>query len=706
MRKADKRKKTKQGRLKRGTLCLALITLVLIGTVFGAYAAQAAGLLRASAGEDGGYHVSTKDGVTQNGETTPIANADGSKWVPASDSEDNNTYYLYLEGAAEGDDPVVTLVMDGNVWTYYFTVVDSDTAEYYVTEFINREGDYELTTDPSYELVDADGNAIYYTMTGSNGSVILYNSLKGEEPPAFGDLTLTKVVKDAEDNVLTSAEDATRFRFTISLSYTLEKTITANGDADGDTEVTEGSAVIAALLTGAQTYGDIIIDWTSESSTFEGSDGGTVITTVYTGSDVTYLTAGESVSLSGLPAGVEYEITEAATEGYTAELSNEKGTIAADETATVTCTNTKEEQGDEPEENVGTVIVKKQVSYADGTAVENDQGVFSMRISLSELKPRTAYSYAIYDANGNIVTRETEDGETVDCSYSCAALADGSADVSFTLMDGQYAVFIGLPVGCRYQVMEEAAGDYTASYALSGGGDSRFYASSNGANYEAGTSLATARETLDEEEAGDSAEPVTVTFTNTLPNQKTGDDKLDVTVKKRWQAVDGNDESAAHEGEEITIYLLRTLDPSSLEEADVIGTAFLNGTDDGWTYTFRDLERYTDGGLTYYYYIKEEPVSGYSAILSVESAPCLDERGSLLYEQDAEGNYVLDGAGQKILDYDETKDYSFTVTNRASIELPSTGGIGTTIFYVIGIILVLGAGVLLIVKKRMDDAEE
>jgi LPXTG-motif cell wall-anchored protein len=34
--------------------------------------------------------------------------------------------------------------------------------------------------------------------------------------------------------------------------------------------------------------------------------------------------------------------------------------------------------------------------------------------------------------------------------------------------------------------------------------------------------------------------------------------------------------------------------------------------------------------------------------------------------------------------------------------LPSTGGIGTTIFYVVGGLLVVGAGILLITKKRIS----
>ena len=45
---------------------------------------------------------------------------------------------------------------------------------------------------------------------------------------------------------------------------------------------------------------------------------------------------------------------------------------------------------------------------------------------------------------------------------------------------------------------------------------------------------------------------------------------------------------------------------------------------------------------------------------------------------------------------------AITVVNKAGSELPSTGGIGTTIFYVIGAILVLGAGVLLVTRRRMN----
>ena len=49
-----------------------------------------------------------------------------------------------------------------------------------------------------------------------------------------------------------------------------------------------------------------------------------------------------------------------------------------------------------------------------------------------------------------------------------------------------------------------------------------------------------------------------------------------------------------------------------------------------------------------------------------------------------------------------TNALTVEVPNASGTELPSTGGMGTTIFYVLGSVLVLGAVVLLVTKKRMS----
>lgn len=54
---------------------------------------------------------------------------------------------------------------------------------------------------------------------------------------------------------------------------------------------------------------------------------------------------------------------------------------------------------------------------------------------------------------------------------------------------------------------------------------------------------------------------------------------------------------------------------------------------------------------------------------------------------------------------DTTTVEKVEIENKSGTELPSTGGIGTTIFYVLGSILVIGAVVLLIAKKRMSASE-
>lgn len=54
---------------------------------------------------------------------------------------------------------------------------------------------------------------------------------------------------------------------------------------------------------------------------------------------------------------------------------------------------------------------------------------------------------------------------------------------------------------------------------------------------------------------------------------------------------------------------------------------------------------------------------------------------------------------------DRIKDSSTDaeLKNTKGVELPSTGGMGTTIFYIIGSILVVGAGILLVTRRRMSE---
>lgn len=66
--------------------------------------------------------------------------------------------------------------------------------------------------------------------------------------------------------------------------------------------------------------------------------------------------------------------------------------------------------------------------------------------------------------------------------------------------------------------------------------------------------------------------------------------------------------------------------------------------------------------------------------------------------------FTNDGTDTEIEFIDEgTIELPSPFTNTEGVALPSTGGIGTTIFYIVGSILVLGAAILLVTKRRVND---
>lgn len=67
----------------------------------------------------------------------------------------------------------------------------------------------------------------------------------------------------------------------------------------------------------------------------------------------------------------------------------------------------------------------------------------------------------------------------------------------------------------------------------------------------------------------------------------------------------------------------------------------------------------------------------------------------------SEGETISHTVTYQIGDGDEATG-TVTVLNQSGSVLPSTGGIGTTIFYIIGAILVIGAGVVLVTRRRMN----
>ena len=132
----------------------------------------------------------------------------------------------------------------------------------------------------------------------------------------------------------------------------------------------------------------------------------------------------------------------------------------------------------------------------------------------------------------------------------------------------------------------------------------------------------------------------------------------------------------------------------------------------------RDYAKVANGKLTGWTKEKTEAtklVSGDDGMIAVEG---LDADTYYLEETKAPSGYnklagpvtvvishavTAEGAHMtNTLEQDATVVEKVEIENKSGTLLPSTGGIGTTIFYVLGSILVIGAVVLLIAKKRMS----
>ena len=91
-----------------------------------------------------------------------------------------------------------------------------------------------------------------------------------------------------------------------------------------------------------------------------------------------------------------------------------------------------------------------------------------------------------------------------------------------------------------------------------------------------------------------------------------------------------------------------------------------------------------------YYLTEIEAPKGYNK-LNKDIEIKINEQGAIEYkERDSMG------AGSTVL-FDEF----IKIENKTGTVLPSTGGVGTTMMYIVGAVLLIGSGVILITKKNV-----
>ena len=194
--------------------------------------------------------------------------------------------------------------------------------------------------------------------------------------------------------------------------------------------------------------------------------------------------------------------------------------------------------------------------------------------------------------------------------------------------------------------------------------------------------------------------------------------------KQAPTAADYASEAAAKESDKI---YTNTVFTTGIVESDANGRLKIEGLDEGTyylhevsapagyiadnrtftikieaTYTQINEGQYTNAQGIVVKYDAYKVLDGYTVTVNDGTANTVST-----YEIENKGetqNKVVDKAKfEEITGFgDWAGDNVTPISNTKGTELPSTGGIGTTMFYVVGSILVIGAAVLLISKKRMS----
>lgn len=393
-----------------------------------------------------------------------------------------------------------------------------------------------------------NGYGYYAVVTGQKfKDIAIVNQKDGHTPEPevkTGGLTIAKTLSGVD--VSDTAAASQKFRFDIALS--------------------SEEPALQQKLSGTHIFGDM---------------------PVTNGHVIVYLQGGQSVSLSDIPEGVSWKITETEVSGYTSAMTvngtasgaagEATGTIAADQMAKVVCTNTKTTAPPTVPDKTGSFKVKK--ATVNGT----DGDSFTFSAALQKLKADTDYTVNVAGTPESVHSN-----------------ASGMAYLSFALKNGETAEFKDLPIGTAYQIQEEAS-EYTASYEIKAENGSVLHTvMDRRSNAEVNQPLSTQKETLEENEQA------LILFTNRKAAPRT--DVVELTVNKVWE---DQDNAGGIRPDSISIVLYQSVNDT--ETGDIIARAQLDKAG-GWKYCFTDLDRYQEGGTKpYYYTVVEDPVAGYDS---------------------------------------------------------------------------------------------
>ena len=339
---------------------------------------------------------------------------------------------------------------------------------------------------------------------------------------------------------------------------------------------------------------------------------------------------------------------------------------------------------------VGTTTSDKKVkdtndSAANSTTDWQDSADYDIGDAVPfKLSATIAQDYANYTHGYKLTFHDKEDTGLSFNKNSVKVYVDGTL-----ITTGYEVVTDGLTGGCTFEVRFADLKEINSVHA--GSVISVEYTSTLnnqaviGSTGNKNTSHVTYTNNPNDEQAGENGktpDDVVIVFTyQTIVNKVTKNPNYDSTVE-------GSEAYIPLKGAGFTLYKKNASGTYDAVRPELKG-------EDMTTFTWSGLD---DGD---YKLVETTTPAGYNTIADIEftiSAGHVD--GDSPYLNTLSGNVTSGTATFTAVVNDGS--LSTDVVNNSGAQLPSTGGIGTTIFYVLGSVLVIGAAVLLVTKKRMS----
>lgn len=544
---------------------------------------------------------------------------------------DQNTFTMDTDDDGKPD---ITLVKNGDTWTYTFDVEDASRNYYVYEEMFNglenqgytskgSDGTSALPNDPGQTGVGTKT----YTITNSKehatqktGSLKISKTVVFEDGivdiAAFSMAGHMLGVKQVDDSTSTSTTSSTSPALSRKFAFTIK--------------LTASDTATQKLIDGQKIFGSVPF-----------VDG---VATVSLGN-------GESITMSDIPVGVTYTVTETAVDGYATTKTGDTGTIADGVTSEAAFTNTYTPLDD-----------------LDSLSVKVAKTVTGSPKSASDVY--TAHFMVTDAAAGTILATSTGATATV--------ASDGTADIPLQLKDGSSVSVDGIPVGAHYKVTEDG-GDWYASYTVvdsSASTDGGSIASDANSSDKTDTPLSTGEETAER------GENVTITFTNKIHKVQTI--TLKKVVKDSLGNVVTNDNDKNGKAREYTVEMMLSGLLANTSLPSSIGT--LNADDNGDI----DMLAYLANGESVT--IKDVPVGtkyrfieqANSKIASYELSVANGQTGTFVSKSDKNAAASTDlatgvlkkgrlGTGDEVVDANEDVTVTFTNAEPLTFHMPFSG---------------------------------